>query len=187
MNGKNLVMTFERGITVQPSKLALAYNTDLYKAVYKKWSWSGQLFIVNQNKLMSKEQFEKAVNVNVRAINTADAAAITSTYTITDAMSVEYAITRSDASDPSVYYEVQASTPITLTSQVKINCLIPEFVTPQSNIVIDWKKGLTPTQKDIGGGVKSYSQELYASLVNKSLEEYIAQRYFTLNIYPIVK
>jgi hypothetical protein len=187
IKGKNLTMTFERNKNVQPSKLSLTYNTDLYKAVYQKWQWSGYLLISNQNKLMPKDQFEKAVNVSVSAINTGDIATITSKSILTDAMIIEYTITSPNGSDPSISYNVQASTPITLTSQVKINCLIPGFNEPKSNLTIDWKFGITTTQKDLGNGVKSYSQQLYSTFVNKSLEEYIAGQYFTTKVYPIVK
>jgi hypothetical protein len=110
-------------------------------------------------------------------------------------MVIEYTLTSKMAS-AGMSYEMQASTPITLRSQFKVLCLIPGFFPSQTLVTLDLAKELStplqkeltgPKQKDLGGGVISYTQQVYPDFVMKSLSEYIAGRYFTEQVYPLIK
>ncbi|MBB6112528.1 hypothetical protein SAMN05421821_11963 [Mucilaginibacter lappiensis] len=187
--GANLTMVFTRGALAQPATTSLTYGTSLYKTVTQNWSWSGYLTIKKQNTSLTSDQFNKAISVKVNAVNTGDVAAISSKTIAGDFMNVEYALTKiGSLNSQFLSYEVQASTPITLTSQYQVSCLIPGFVSPQSIVVLDISK-VSPTvqQKDLGGGVTSYTQTLDYNGVSKSLSQYIAGRYFVEKVYPIVK
>lgn len=104
-------------------------------------------------------------------------------------MIVEYALTKGNPTySRAITYEVQASIPITLRSQVTINCLISGFFDTQTDFTLDLDKSLpVPEQKSLGGNVTSYTQELYPGGVTTTLSSYIASQYFVKKVYPIVK
>jgi hypothetical protein len=187
--GKNLIMEFDRGSNVMPSKLLLTTGTDIYKAVNQSWAWKGYLTIRKQNSFLTLDQFNKAILIKVNAVNTGDVAQVISQSAFGDVMTVEYALTKSNpAYSQAVSFEVQSQTPITLTSQFSIDCKIPGFVDPQSTVIIDMSKVLgVPTAKDLGNATTSYTQKVYPDWATLSLSNYIASRYFVANVYPIVK
>jgi len=189
INGANLTMEFDRDSSVMPSKISLTTGTSLYKAVNQIWPWKGLLTIHKQNTLLTAQQFQADISVKVAAVNTGDIAEITSNTTNGDYMSVEYELSKfSTVTAESVQFQVQASTPITLTSQFEISCIIPGFYDTQTNVVVDYAKSLqAPTQTSVGNNTTSYDQEVFASWTNLSLSESIAAQYFTKNVYPIVK
>lgn len=188
VHGATLTMYFDRSSNVQPAKTSLTFGSNLYKAVNQKWEWKGYLTIRKQNTFLTKEQFESAVNIKVSPVSTGDVAQILSKTVAGDLMFVEYALTSNPGLSQAVFYEVQASTPITFKSQFEVDCLIPDFIYPQSIVAIDISASLTaPEQKDLGNGVTSYKQQVYPEWVTKSLSEYIARRYFSEKFYPTVK
>jgi hypothetical protein len=187
--GANLTMTFDRGSNDQPSKTQLTSSSALYKATHKDWAYKGFLRITKQNSFLTQDQFDKAIIVKATARNTGDEAKILTRNIAGDLMIVEYALTKANPTySRAIDYEVQASTPITLRSQVTINCLIPGFFDTQTDFTLDLDKSLTaPEQKSLGGNVTSYTQELYPSGVTTTLSNYIAGQYFAKKVYPIIK
>jgi hypothetical protein len=186
--GTNLTMDFDRDSGVMPSKVSLTYGTALYKAVNQSWPWKGLLTIKKQNTLLTPQQFDADLSVTVTAVNTGDVAGITSKTINGDYMSVEYGLSKSNPEySQAVLFQVQASTPITLTTQFEVNCTIPGFYDTQTNVVVDYPKSLPgPTQKDVGNNTISYNQEANPSLVATSLSASIALQYFVKDVYPLV-
>lgn len=187
--GANLTMTFDRGSNVQPTKTQLTSNSALYTATHKEWAYKGFLRITKQNAFLTQDQFDKAINIKVNAKNTGDEAQILSRSIAGDLMIVEYKLTKGNpAYSRALTYEVQASTPITLRSQITINCLIPGFFDTQTDFTLDVDKSFAaPEQKSLGKNVTSYTQELYPEQVKTTLANYIASQYFVQKVYPIVK
>lgn len=185
VHGATLTMYFDRSSNVQPAKTTLTGGSALYIAVNKKWNWKGRLVIRKQNSFLSEDQFLKSVNIQVSGVNTGDVAQVTDKFVAGDSMYIEYALTSFIPEHSlTIFYDVQASTPITLKSQYQVDCLIPDFVYPQSIIAIDIP---APEQKDLGNGVTSYRQQIYAYGATQSLSDYIAHRYFSEKFYPTVK
>jgi hypothetical protein len=189
IHGATLTMYFDRSSNVQPAKMYLTSGSNLYKSVNQNWEWKGYLTISKQNTFLTKEQFESAINITVGQVNTGDVAQVTDKFVADDSMYIEYALTKSNpAYSQAIYYDVQANAPVTLKSQLKINCLIPDFIYPQSTVEIELPPRLpAPEQKDLGNGVTSYSQRIDASDATESLSYYIAHRYFLEKFYPTVK
>ncbi|NOW99174.1 hypothetical protein [Mucilaginibacter sp. SG564] len=188
--GANLTMVFSRTALAQPATTSLTYGTSLYKAVNQSWPWTGQLLLTKQNTSLTADQFDKAINVKVSAINTGDAAKINSKNVAGDGMLIQYNLTVNVPSgSKSISYEVQTSTPITLKSQFTVSCIIPGFLDTTTTVSLDFSKTVAaaPVQKDLGSGVISYTQQIYPEYVTKTLSEYIAGRYFTEKVYPLVK
>jgi hypothetical protein len=187
--GTNITMDFVKGSSVQPAKISLTSGSALDLAVNKDWKWKGRLVISKQNSFLSEDDFMKAVNIDVSGVNTGDVAQVTDKFVAGDSMYIEYALTSFNPEHSlTVFYDMQANTPVTLKSQFKIDCLIPGFIYPQSIVAIDISTRLTaPKQKDLGNGVTSYSQRVFDSWVTQSLSEYIAVRYFSEKFYPTVK
>jgi hypothetical protein len=187
--GANLTMTFERGSNVQPASTKLTSGSALYIATHKEWAYRGFLRITKQNTFLTQDQFDKAINIKVNAKNTGDEAQIVSKNIAGDLMVVEYRLTKGNPIySRALTYEVQASTPITLKSQVTINCLIPGFITQQTDFTLDLDKSYpAPVQKSLGGNITSYTQELYPEWVTTTLSNNIASKYFVQKVYPIIK
>lgn len=189
VNGATLIMEFDRDSNVMPSKLHLTGGSALDKAVNQPWPWKGILNIHKQNTLLTSQQFDADISVQVSAVNTGDVAEITSRVINGDNMGVEYELSKFNPQySEAVSFQVQASTPITLTPQFEISCLIPGFYDPQTNVIVDYAKSIKPpAQTNLGNNTTSYNQEVYASWANQSLSESIALQYFVKDVYPLVK
>jgi len=189
INGTNLQMVFDRASNVQPAKLFLVNGTTLYKASNQSWPWKGYISIRKQNALLTSAQFDNAVAVNIRAVNTGDIAQVLSKNITGDVMTIEYALTQSNpAYSQSVSINIQANTPVTVSSQLEVTCLVPGFVDPQSTITIDIPTQYsTITQQDLGNNTTAYTQQTSPAIAIESLSAFIALQYFTNVVYPIVK
>ncbi|WP_295795068.1 hypothetical protein [Mucilaginibacter sp.] len=189
--GENLTMDFDRDSNVMPSRVSLTSGTVLYKAANQSWPWKGYLSITKQNNLLSLDQFNKDVLIKVNAVNTGDAAQLTSQTAFGNVMTAEYALTKSNpAYSQAIALEVQASTPITIRHQFEISCDVPGFIDPQDTLIIDMTltRGFAkPVFKDLGNSTTSYSVEVYPDWVTESLSDYIALQYFTKIVFPIIK
>ncbi|OOQ61349.1 hypothetical protein [Mucilaginibacter pedocola] len=187
--GATLTMTFERNSNVQPAKLSLTTGSALDIAVKKKWDWKGVITLRKQNSFLSTTDFLNAVNVRVTPVNTGDVAKVLSKNAAGEIMVIEYALTTSNPSySQAVQFDVQTSTPVTFKSQLAVNCLIPDFITPQQEMVLNISTRLAaPVEKPLGGGITSYQQEVDAYWATVSLGERIAQRYFVEKLYPTIK
>ncbi|NVM64502.1 hypothetical protein FHW88_002791 [Mucilaginibacter sp. SG538B] len=189
VKGATLTMEFKRNALAQPAKTSLTYGTELYKSVNQPWPWTGFLIITKQNTFLTTDQFNKAINIKLTAINTGDIAKVLSKTIADNTMAIEYNLTANISNgSKSVSYELQTNTPITLRSQLRVNCIIPGFFPTQSYVTLDYASTLAkPKQSSLDGNVTSYSQEANPLFVSESLSEYIAGRYFAEKLYPTIK
>ncbi|UEG53440.1 hypothetical protein LLH06_00415 [Mucilaginibacter daejeonensis] len=181
-----MAFIFRRGKSIQPSTISLNSNSQLYKEVTKNWSWNGVVTIRKQNSLLTKEQYEQMVKLNVRAFTTFETASILSKVTSGDVMIIKFALGKNKTDDrQTLSYDLQASTPITFTPQFEINCLIPGFYDKQTDVLVDIPDGpAKPAQRDLGAGVTSYTQDMDGGNARDALNFAIARQYYIKYVVP---
>lgn len=186
IKGKTLGFIFRRGKSLQPSTISLNSSSSLYKEVTKNWSWNGVVTIRKQNTLITKEQYEQMVKLNVRAFATFEQASVLSKVTSGDVMVIKFALAKNKTADKQMLsYDLQASTPITFTPQFEINCLIPGFYDRQTDVLVDIPDGpAKPAQRDLGAGVTSYTQDMDGSNATDALNFAIARQYYQRYVVP---
>ncbi|WP_345954766.1 hypothetical protein [Mucilaginibacter sp. PAMB04168] len=186
VKGKTLGFIFRRGKSAQPSTISLNSSSNLYKEVTKNWSWNGVVTIRKQNILITKEQYEQMVKLNVKAFNTFEQASVLSKVTSGDVMVIKFALAKNKTADKQILsYDLQASTPITFTPQFEINCLIPGFYDRQTDVLVDIPDGpAKPAQRDLGAGVISYTQDMDGGNATDALNFAIARQYYQRYVVP---
>jgi hypothetical protein len=186
IKGKTLGFIFRRGKSAQPSTISLNSSSNLYKEVTKNWSWNGVVTIRKQNTLITKEQYEQMVKLNVRAFTTFEQASVLSKVTSGDVMVIKFALAKNKTADKQMMsYDLQASTPITFTPQFEINCLIPGFYDRQTDVLVDIPDGpAKPAQRDLGAGVTSYTQDMDGGNATDALNFAIARQYYQKYVVP---
>lgn len=186
VKGKTLSFIFRRGKSIQPSTISLNSSSDLYKEVTKNWSWNGVVTIRKQNALITKEQYEQMVKLNVKAFTTFEQASVLSKVTNGDVMVIKFALANNKTADrQTLSYDLQASTPITFTPQFEINCLIPGFYDRQTDVLVDIPDGpAKPAQRELGAGVTSYTQDMDGGNVTDALNFAIAKQYYQKYVVP---
>lgn len=186
IKGKTLGFIFRRGKSAQPSTISLNSSSNLYKEVTKNWSWNGVVTIRKQNALITKDQYEQMVKLNVRAFTSFEQASVLSKVTSGDVMVVKFALAKNKTADrQKLSYDLQTSTPITFTPQFEINCLIPGFYDRQTDVLVDIPDGpAKPAQRDLGAGVTSYTQDMDGGNATDALNFAIARQYYQRYVVP---
>ncbi|RYY49285.1 MAG: hypothetical protein EOO06_07600 [Chitinophagaceae bacterium] len=185
VEGKTLTMRFSRTANANPSRYSLTRESELYQQVHKPWKWQGYLTIKKENSFLTEDEFNKAININVRGVFTGDEAKVISKTILGDFMTVVYELTEGN-DDSDIYYEVKANTPITFKSEYLVDCAIPVYA--EQGKFVELAPGYTTyAKKDLGNGVVSYSLQISNDWVIDALSNYVATQYFVDIVYPVVK